>query len=352
MKRIGTIAGVLLVFILMCACQKLGLPKMGELHLFDGLTKSEPKYENKRMSSLNPEILLAIDTLDAAREGTLDSFPYARISPDSKVTVDDTKSPGAFYVNKIGIVKYDKKSDASQDLTIVTEAQDNLGRIDLRTNRLVYTTRQPNDREAKVIAQHIKKTLKNTKAADKEIHETTKSTIKEFQENHGLKADGIIGNKTAAVYSQEAKVLDVKELNSLIIYPTEPRSTIFVLSYDTVTRSPDQFNQGYASLNAVKKHALSAEKFKELAVPGNKFVLFLYFTDRVDPGKAVRMCLAESESRWTKSLTPIKYAMPGTWPVITEILSIDDTVESTRLYINVFIKGKYMYDCIASHRIM
>lgn len=352
MKRIGTIAGVLLVFILICACQRLSLPKMGELHLFEGLTKSEPEYQNRRMSSLSPDILLAIDTLDAAREGTLDSFPYARISPDSKVTVDDTKAHGEFCVGKMGIVKYDEKSDALQDLTIVTEAQDNLGRIDLRTNRLVYTVQQPNDREAKVIAQHIKKTLTYTKGASKEVQEATKRAIKEFQEKHGLKADGIIGNKTAEMYSQDAKVLDVKELNSLIIYPTEPRSTFFIIPYDTVASAPDQFNKGYASLNAVKQHALSAEKFEKLAVPGSKFIMFLYFRDRVSPGKPIRMCLADSENRWTKSLSPIKYAQPKVWSVITEILSIDDKMEATRLYVNVFVKGKYMYRCIASHRIM
>jgi hypothetical protein len=352
MKRIRTITGVLLVFILICACQKISIPKLDQLPFIDKFTKSEPKYHQERMTVLSTDILLAIDTLDAAREGTLDSFPFARIASDSTVTVADTEPSGTCSMRNMGIVKYEENSDATQTLVTVTETRDNLGRMDLRSNRLVYAVREPDNREAQAIARHIKKTLKYTKGMRKEVKEANQRAIKEFQKKHGLKPDGIIGNRSAKMYSREAKVLDVKELSSSVIYPVEPRSTLFILSYDTVASAPGQFNQGYASLDAVKEHALSPDEFKKLAVPESRFVLFLYFLDRVSPDKAVRMCLSESEKRWTKCLTPKKYALPGTWPVITEILSIDEAMETTRLYINVFIKKKYIYGCIASHRIM
>jgi len=186
----------------------------------------------------------------------------------------------------------------------------------------------------------------------KEVKEANQRAIKEFQKRHGLIPDGIIGTKSAKMYSRKAKVLDVKELSSSIIYPTKPRSTFFILSYETVAGAPDQFNQGYASLDAVKQHALSADEFKKLAAPGSRFVLFLYFLDRVSPDKAVQMCLSKSENRKTKSLSPAKYALPGVWPVITEILSIDDAMGEASLYVNVYIKKLIIDDCIASHRIM
>jgi hypothetical protein len=352
MKRIGTITGVLLVFILICACQKLSIPKLEEIPFLDEIIKPESKYHNERMSALSTDILLAIDTLDAAREGTLDSFPYARIDSNSSVNVEDTKSPGPFSVRKIGIVKYEVSYDDTKHLITVTETRDNLGRLDLRNNRLVYKVRQPNNREAQAIVQHIKKSLKYTAGMRKEVKESNQKAIKEFQKRHGLTPDGIIGTKSANMYSRKAKVLDVKELCSSIIYPTEPRSTLFILSYETVARAPDQFNRGYASLDAVKQHALSADEFKKLALPGSRFVLFLYFLDRLSPDKAVRMCLSKSENRKTKSLSPMKYALPGVWPVITEILSIDDAMGETSLYVNVYIKKLIMDDCIASHRIM
>jgi hypothetical protein len=304
------------------------------------------------MSAVSTDILLAIDTLDAAREGTLDSFPYARIDSESSVTVEDTKSPGPFSVRKIGIVNYEVSYDDTKHLTTVTETRDNLGRLDLRSNRLVYKVREPDNQEAQAIVRHIKKSLKYTAGMRKEVKEANQRAIKEFQKRHGLKPDGIIGSRSAKMYSREAKVLDVKELRSSIIYPDEPRSTLFILSYEKVAGAPDQFNQGYASLDAVKQHALSADEFKKLAVPGSRFVLFLYFFDRVSPDKAVRMCLSKSENRKTKSLSPVKYALPGVWPVITEILSIDAAMGEASLYVNVYIKKLIMDNRIASHRIM
>lgn len=315
------------------------------------LGDGEPTYQRIDPASLKPASRLAISAFEMEKAGLLEVFPYVRINPKGR-NRNNTTDYSSFIQRNVVVLHFEETPDGSYCQDMLCESMDSQGRIDLSKNRIVFKVRQPDTQEAIMLAQSLVVASKAVKTSDAEVRRNFKTAVSEYQKANGLAPDGSLGTNTVKSLSQTISILDVRELTSQIYYPAEPKSVLYVLPYDLVTSAPERFNKGYASLDAVKQHALSTEDFKKEAVPDGKFVLFLYFLDRVNPDKAIRMCISASENRWTKGLSPMKYALPGVWPVITEILSIDEALEPSRLYINVFTKGKYMYNCIASHRIM
>jgi len=190
--------------------------------------------------------------------------------------------------------------------------------------------------------------LKGLNRKNKKAREEIKKVIAEYQRASGLSADGIPGRKTAESLAREIPILDISEISSTVLYPQKPMAELYVIPYETVEKNVSKFNKGFDSLDAVKKHALTAEQFGALAEPQQRFVLFVYFFDRVDPELPVRIALAPNEMRWSdKHITPIRYASRGVWPVMIETMCIDKSFGSARLYANLFMK----FNCIGSFRI-
>jgi hypothetical protein len=110
-----------------------------------------------------------------------------------------------------------------------------------------------------------------------------------------------------------------------------------VLPFETVTQDPNAFNFGFESLAAVEKHAIPLDKFMEIAKPKQKFVLFVFFFDRVDPRNALQIGFSDTAKRRTEPLGQKRYAESGEWPVFVEVFSIDENLTSdSSLYVNLF----------------
>ncbi len=300
---------------------------------------------------LKPASRLAVTAFEMEKAGLLEAFPYVRINPQAK----DLKNPAdysSFRTQNVVVLGFNENQDGSFSQDMLCESMDRLGRIDVSSNRIVFALRQPDKAEEARLAKGMLDAAKIVQTCDAQARGDFKEAVREYQKANGLAADGSMGKNTARSFSQTTSIIDVKEMKSRIVYPDKPRSMVYVLPYDVIAAAPAEFNKGYESFDAVKREALSPEDFKKLAVPGKKFVVFVYFLDRVSPGNAIRVCVSESEMMYTDEPGPSRYAEPGAWPVISEILSVDDTMEPEKLFINVFIKGKFMYSCIASHQIM
>ena len=177
-----------------------------------------------------------------------------------------------------------------------------------------------------------------------------KKSVADFQRSHNLSADGAMGMHTARTMAREESVLDVREMTNRIVLPDTPRTLLYAVPYEVVSRNPATFNKGFESLDAVRKHALTQETFQKIDRPGQKFTVFLYFLDRIDSEKDIRIALASSEYRWSEIITPSAYP-PAEWPILIESFQIDESMGTAPLFVNVFQKAKFAYTCIGSHRV-
>jgi len=157
--------------------------------------------------------------------------------------------------------------------------------------------------------------------------------------------------------AHEIPVLHVTEMSSQIIYPAHPRHLLFVLPFETFARDPNAFSGGFDSLAAVENHSIPLDKFMEMAKLQQKFVIFVFFLDRLDPRDAVQIRFSDAAKRRSEPLGEKRYAISGDWPVLIELFSIDEEVSSEcSLYVNIFKRSpKSTFfsrtQCIGYHRL-
>jgi len=182
------------------------------------------------------------------------------------------------------------------------------------------------------------------KNLDEEFQNAFKEAVIEYQKTKGLIIDGILGLETAGSLSQEMMILDVQELTSHVFYPPVSRHAFFFLDYETVEKEPDRFYKGFESLEEVMNHALTIDDVKRLTQgeTSKRFVLFVYFLDRLNPNWPINVCLASRPKRKTEFMNPTSYAVPERWPVLVETICIEKHSRFPRLYANLFINKEYV----------
>lgn len=304
-------------------------------------------YQSVDPESLPPVSKLAIAAFEMEKQGILDSFPFAKIDPSSR-KINNKTYYTKFTGRNIAIVDFQQNKDGSYAQTMISESVDPFDRIDVSENRLVFSIRTPSEKEVAEMKNTILDSLKGLKPKNKKAQEEIKQVIAEYQSARGLTADGVPGRKTAESLARDMPILDISEISSTVLYPQSPMAELYVIPYETVDKDVSVFNKGFDSLDAVRKHALTPDQFGALAKPQQRFVLFLYFFDRVNPKLPVRISLAPNERRWSNEfITPIRYASRDVWPVMIETLCIDESFGSERIYANIYMK----YKCIKSFRI-
>ena len=345
MRKKGVYFLLLLFVVMLCACRSLSTGK-------ERSPVESSKFQFADSAQMDPGTNLALATVDVAKLGALKSFPYARISSQSKINLNNKTDYYKFIQNNMVITDDIGGPDETRTLGMVCESIDHFGRIDLSKNRIIYKTKKPDKKEAAAIRKSISQGSKLTRRLkDKRLKNDLKEKTVEYQRAKGLTPDGIAGRKTIESLSQELSMIDVQELTTQVVYPQKPRISAYIVRSETLDLNPGKFNKGFKSINEVKKHALSMEEFKSLAKPGETFVVFIYFLDRIDPAYALKWGLAGAGKSLSKTMSPIFYADPETWPVIVETISIDKETEFSKLYVNLFKKRKFLYSCIASYEI-
>jgi hypothetical protein len=327
------------------ACQNVDFKKVNPLNLIKG--KEKPDIKAVEMEKLDTAMTQAIVAVFMSQMGDLRSLPYVKVDPKAIVTIDKQIDSSVFAPGFIMIKDYVNNADGTITLDLLTGYFDRIGRRDMRINHIVYRTENPDKKEAAGIEKWI---LRNEEGMFKKNREY-KKMLTGFQREKGLQPDGIFGKGSARELSKEFSMIHIQKLESVTFYPEEPNHFIYLVPFKTVTQNPGKFSHGFDSLSNVAKYGITTDKFEEHAKPGEKFVLFVYFTDRIKPVAPIQVGFSKSGQGWSKRMSPKYYAVPGTWPVIAQTFCIDESLDTSEVYVNIFMKGKYTYKCIGNHRI-
>jgi hypothetical protein len=327
------------------ACQNIDIKKITPVNLIKG--EEKPDIKAVELEKLDTTMTQAVVAVFMSQMGELKSLPYVKVDSEAIVNIDKQINSSFFAPSFIMIKDYVENADGTTTLDLLTGFFDRIGRRDMRMNHIVYKTGKPNKKEAAAIENWI---LRNEGGMFKENKEY-KKMLADFQREEGLKPDGIFGRISAEKLSKDFSIIHIKKLESITFYPEKPNHFVYIVPFKTVTQNPEKFSRGFDSLPNVGKHGISTDKFKKLAKPAEKFVLFVYFTDQPNPVTPIRLGFSKSGQRWSKKMSPKYFAVPGTWPVIAETFCIDESLDTSDVYVNIFIKGKYTYECIGSHRI-
>ena len=322
-----------------------GCIKNINLPLLDKPTEYSPAtYED-----LAPVTSLAINLNSVIKNGIRDLTPYVNINQDNLVIDDFPAEVRETNILVIG-AGYDQQNIYNQRL--LTESVDPLGRFDLRDDSISFYLRDTDKQEALIIAENVRELVKaSAKTGAHQFDRTAfKDRVKAYQRDCAIEEDGIFGKNTAQCIGQKTPVIDVLSLSSTVVYPKRPRAAIYVLPAAVVEANSGKYYKGFDSLAVVQADALNPESFKSQAVEGARFVVFVYFFDRVAPGKPIALRISPFSKRYDGEMGEAWYAEPGKWPVVVESFTIDKVTEDD-LFVNVFLGKNFSIRCVASHQI-
>lgn len=304
-------------------------------------------YESVDPDTLPPVSKLAISAFEMQKQGLLDSFPFASVD-QTGVKLFNKTDYSTFTTRNIAIVDFQQNETGSFAQTMICESVDRHGRTDVSENRIVFSVRDPSEEELANMREAILASFRGLKGQSKEVRAEIKNVVAEYQRAKGLTADGIPGKNTVDALARDIPILHVSEISSTILYPQKPTAELYVLPFETVDRNVSLFNEAFSSLDTIRERALTPEALKELVTSSQKVVLFVYFLDRVNPELPVRLSLSPSEWQWSEThITPLRYAVRDTWPVMIETVTIDESLADKSIYANLFLKFK----CIGSFKI-
>ncbi len=303
--------------------------------------ETPPPFTPIDPQTLDSSARLAVITIDMAKLGLMESFPYVRTGPDSRIQLNNRTDYSQFRQNNWLILEDKTEDNGLRILSILDRAVDAAKRIDLSYNRIVYTSVAPSTSEKKAITKNLSDGYRSTKGLKSETAKADfKNMAMEYQKAIGLTPDGIVGKKTIAAMVDDARILDIEELTTEIVYPRQPLHEIYILPRETVDANPYQFANSFDNLPAVRENAIELAEFKSLVRKQKQFVVFVYFYDRVDPGSAIQIGFSNYEKGRSNKKSSILYNTPGNWPVIVWPIDIQRIDSFGNLYVNVYIDNK------------
>ncbi|MBN2298934.1 MAG: hypothetical protein JXM72_10090 [Deltaproteobacteria bacterium] len=332
MKRLNLPAlAALCMIVFLCSCENIDLNRISagpeeNVTSFDPLT-------------MEPTITQAIYAVEMAKSNELSLLPYVSVGKSAEIAVLEHPQESVFTPRKQMITNYSKTPDGMVNLEFFSESEDQYGRRDITVNKVIYSIRMPNKKEFEAIRQWSLKTGDELFGKSEEM----RTNLKGFQKEKGLAPDGVFGANSASAIAGEISMIDIKKIESSIFHPETPSYMMFILPYDVVKKNPSKFSGGIASLLETGKRGMTVEQFAAKAKPGDKFVIFVYFLDRIDPNIPIKIGFSASDQALSTATSTASYAAPGTWPVIAETFCIDDALETNGLAANVLIKSGFTY---------
>jgi hypothetical protein len=239
----------------------------------------------------DPSALVAITAIVAAKRGTLESYRFARTAQDAAIEVDTQSDLSTFFLTAAVVTDYFENEDGSILMGVITEFIDLLGRRDLAANQIVYTVQKPSSKD-------------------------------------------------------NPPQIMISELNSFTIYPRDPDHLVYIVPAHVVESDPERFAKGFDSLAVVVQNAVPTHKLR-IRGDGQRFVLFVYFFDKVNPQYPLYLNFSGYAGDTTRHTTTKRYASPGMWPVIVEGLKINDILRNSSFFANVRVNRR----CIASYQL-
>ncbi len=302
--------------------------------------------ESIEIGALQPLITQAVLAADAIKTGNIESLPFAIVDSNSKIVID--KVPGAFTNRSLLIGNYYTNPEEPTALSFATESQDIYGRIDRRITKIIYRTPKPNSAQTQDIKAWL---LKQNVSSLTKTGGISREDLINFQKEKGLSPDGQFGPMTAKALAQDFSMIHVESLESRIFYPEIPNHMVFILPYDVFEKEKGK-TKGFESWLEVGKLGISKDEFKNTAKKGDKFILFVYFFDRINPAYGISVDFATSAKVKGNTLTKPYHTKKGNWPVIAKNFTVDDKLPET-LYLNIFLKkSSFKSPCIGSHKLL
>lgn len=322
--------------------------------LLIGSCAKAPQFINQEPSVLAPASKMAIELTQMIKKGVPAVEPFVNLY-SSGVDLENIEGYDQFFMKNIVILDAGYSSDGIFSQQALVESTDNLGRIDLRDDRIAFKLRDPKPAEAAEISNDLQEYF--SKTLFKQFSKTEKvafeKAVRKYQQDNGLKVDGVYGKNTADFMGKKPPVVDILEVKSGIVYPSKPRHATYIVPFTTVKKNPDQFYNGFDSLQVVKQNSIDLNDFAGLAKKGARFTVFVYFFDRVDPYTPLSVRLSTSRLKAKGSAGQRWYADPVKWPVLVETFTLnkDPKTLSGNLFVSVCIENSKSNRCISSHQI-
>jgi len=329
-----------LILTILMGCTGLEVSRVKRLIFKPEILKLKP---NNLRPSLNQALLVA----RAYQNGDLSSLPFINIDGSSNIDVDKILIVAVKKV--LNITNYCITPKGNKRLDLTAKYMDRYGRIDFRLINMVYKTEEPNKTQREKIKAWL---LKQYSSSKRNHNNTLKNNWKTFQKETGLHADGQFGPVTATALSHKFSMIHVRTIKNKIIYPEKPNHMLFILPYKVFMGKKNTLPKGFRSWIKVSKSGLSKDEFKKTMKKGNRYTLFIYFFDRVNPAFGIDIHFANTINTTGNSRKTDKYyAKTGTWPVIVRSFTINKIPD--KLYINIFIqKSSFNKTCVGSHKLL
>ncbi len=313
-------------------------------------SKKTAEYETVDMLDTQPSINQAVLAAEVAKTGDLKTLPFVNVDDNSKIVVDKMSHFEDNGANSLLIKTYNMSPEGIATLDYYNDSQDIYGRIDRRIIKVVYEEQKPNASQADSIKSWL---LKQKKALFLKTDDAFQKDLVNFQKANGLKPDGKFGPKTAKALVQDIPMINVQSLENHIVYPEIPNHVLFLLPYDLAKKEKERFKRFGSWLDAGRL-GISKEEFKKASTNGDKFVLFIYFFDRVNPDFGISIGLStRPKQRGVVSDSEPYHTKPGDWPFITKVFSLDSQTLPDKLYVNIFLeKSVVSRPCIGSHKLL
>ena len=336
-----------LLSLLGCAGQEMDLGQIGDMFQ----TEKPVNIVPVEFESLQPSITQAFMAAETAKRGELELLPFVTVDNLSKITVDELPDAATFGLQSFLITSYSKAAIGSESLGFFSVSEDIYGRKDMRVGKIDYKAQAPNGGQIQALKAWL---LKQNESTVAKTDDDTRSDLINFQKEYGLDPDGQFGSKSAETLAQNMSMIYVETLENFIFYPKIPNHMVFILPYDVFKKDEIELSQGFQSLLAVGKLGLTSDKFKNVAKRGEKYILLVYFFDRINPTFAINVGFSTAKKQWDSSSSSLQkyFAKAGSWPVIVEEFTITDKL-SDQLFVNIFLKeDRFKFKCVGSHKLL
>jgi len=323
------------------------------LFLFSGCATTTP-FVAQEPAELAAVSKIAVELTEMVKTGGLVPAPFVSLD-SSKVDLKNIAGYDKFFMQNIVILDANYSSNGTFSQQMLIESRDRTGRIELRDDRIAFKLKSTSPDEVALISKGFRKI--SSEILSGQLSTTGKAALAEavskYQQENGLKVDGIYGKNTADFMAKKSVMINIEEITSDIVYLPEPRHATYIVPFSIVDKNPDKFYKGFDSLEMVKQAAIGLKDFRGLAKKGAQFTVFVYFFDHVDPYTPLSLRISKSRLKATGSAGQRWYADPVEWPVLVETFTLekDPKSVSSNLYLNVCLENTESNRCISSRQI-
>jgi len=298
----------------------------------------QPKITGEK--ALYPDEQIAVTTLTLAKKGILPQDGAIAMAPDAKVALAQPAQGFSITQKKVTGIRQLQNNNVAVE--VLYEYQDTLGRKASMLDVATYTLRQPTGQECQTVSENMVAEYNTAmQNCTLEVQQKTMESIKTFQTSAGLKADGVLGQKTAMAMAQGMEFQEFTGLVSAPIYTVSPRFELYFIDEVVAKNAPDTYLKGFASLEAIRIKAIPAANFAARAKSGGKYLALVYFMDQLPKDTPIQIGLSEFSTRKDTNrkatMKPV-YATGQDWPVVVAPFSL--TTTNKKIYAHVMISGE------------